>query len=86
MVRTKNTVRKSTGGKEPRQLLATKAALHHLKNKNCPYAKKSRVPKNYYKVRVDESTLSGGGGCLANALFTYYVRFYIKQDWMCIYD
>ena len=33
-------------------------------------------------VPVGESPLSGGGGCLANALQTYYVSFFMKQEFM----
>ena len=44
--------------------------------------KKRNTPKNYYNVQVGESTLSGGGGCLANALQTYYVSFFMKQEFM----
>ena len=84
MARTKQTSRKSTGGKAPRQVLATKAARKEMRKNQCPFAKRIRVPNNYYNVSKQASTLSGGGGCLVNALFTYYVRFHIKQDRVCI--
>lgn len=76
MARTKLTARKSTGGKAPRPNLVTKAARILTKNK-CPFQKQSRVPINYYNVKIpeQESKLSGGGGCLAIALQVYYVRF-----------
>ena len=81
MARTKQTARYSTGGNVARKNLATKGARALNKSGGC--GRKIEVPHNYYNVQgrrqradfaSDESTLSGGGGCLANALRTYYVR------------